>query len=243
MNTDDMHVLAAAYTLDAVEIDERREFETHLETCPACLLEVAEFYETVGRLGSAAAELPPARLRVNVLNQIHNTRQATPLPRTEATISRFTRLRRSASTWVAAAAVIVAIAAGGYAWHEHQKPPQTQVVQSAVSRVVTAPDATAKDFPIKGRGRVTVVRAASTGEAVMIPHLRTPPTGKVYQYWVIVPGPTPTSKPKAILRRPVATGKPQLINAVRSTDILAVSIEKTGGAKQPTTVILVAPPS
>jgi anti-sigma-K factor RskA len=242
MNTDDMHVLAAAYTLDAVEIDERREFETHLETCPACLLEVAEFYETVGRLGSAAAELPPARLKVNVLNQIHNTRQATPLPRTETTISRFTRLRRSASTWVAAAAVVTAIAAGGYAWHEHQKPPQTKVVQSPISQVEQASDAKTSEFKAKGGGGVTVIRSTSVGKAVMIPHLPTPPTGKVYQYWVIVPGPNP-NKP-TILRRPVATGNAQIINKVRSTDILAVSIEKgpNGAPKLPTNVILTTAP-
>ena len=47
----DIHQLAAAYALDAVDERERAEFEAHYPTCPVCRPEVAGFRETLSQVG------------------------------------------------------------------------------------------------------------------------------------------------------------------------------------------------
>jgi anti-sigma factor RsiW len=59
VTTDDRHTLAGAYSLDALDDVERREFEEHLRTCDACRAEVAGFAATAAYLGIAAAVSPP----------------------------------------------------------------------------------------------------------------------------------------------------------------------------------------
>ena len=43
------HEQAAAYALDALDPDERRAFEAHLDGCARCREEVASFGDEIGR--------------------------------------------------------------------------------------------------------------------------------------------------------------------------------------------------
>ena len=72
---DSMHLLTGAYAVDALDPAERAEFEAHLAQCPDCAAEVRGLLETAGRLGSAEAVTPPARLKASVLAQAAATRQ------------------------------------------------------------------------------------------------------------------------------------------------------------------------
>jgi anti-sigma factor RsiW len=68
MTNDDPHELIAAYALDALAADERREFETHLLGCERCRTELAALTETVGALAySAESPVPAAELRDRIL--------------------------------------------------------------------------------------------------------------------------------------------------------------------------------
>jgi len=49
----DVHNLAGAYALDALDEVERLLFERHLASCAACRAEVDEFRLTASRLGAA----------------------------------------------------------------------------------------------------------------------------------------------------------------------------------------------
>ena len=51
----DIHQLAAAYALDAVDERERAEFEAHYPTCPVCRPEVAGFRETLSQVAASVA--------------------------------------------------------------------------------------------------------------------------------------------------------------------------------------------
>lgn len=75
----DLHLLSGAYALDALSEDERAEFEAHLAVCEACREEVAEMQATLGDVGSAFEEAPPAGLKNRVLAQIDQTPQDAPL--------------------------------------------------------------------------------------------------------------------------------------------------------------------
>lgn len=68
MTNDDLHELTAAYALDALNADERHEFESHLLGCERCRTELAALSETVERLAYAAeGPVPPAELRGRIL--------------------------------------------------------------------------------------------------------------------------------------------------------------------------------
>ncbi|TDD78960.1 anti-sigma factor [Actinomadura rubrisoli] len=75
----DVHALAGAYALDAVDdAGERRLFEAHLARCEACAAELREFAATAAWLGMAVAERPPSGLRGRVLARIPHVRQLPP---------------------------------------------------------------------------------------------------------------------------------------------------------------------
>jgi anti-sigma-K factor RskA len=232
MNTDDMHVLAAAYTLDAIEPEERREFESHLDSCAQCRQEVSEFAETVGVLGAAAAELPPPGMRTAVFERIAHTRQAPPRVVVPEHVAFVTRLRHSAAALTAAAAALVAVAAGGYAWHEHQTYDSYRSTQAQVTTILAASDAHTEHVAAKGGGKMTVVRSASARKAVVIPsHMPSLTAGRVYQLWVVADG--------VPLPRTVLSGKPQIIDDVRSNDVIGVTVEAHPGATKPTLPMII----
>jgi anti-sigma-K factor RskA len=74
----DLHELAGAYALDALEEVERARFERHLESCSACTAEVSGFTAIATAMATAAAAEPPAGLRARVLADVAVTRQLPP---------------------------------------------------------------------------------------------------------------------------------------------------------------------
>jgi anti-sigma factor RsiW len=68
MTNEDIHELAAAYALDALDAGERNEFERHLPECERCRAELASLSETVGALAYAAeGPVPPEELRDRIV--------------------------------------------------------------------------------------------------------------------------------------------------------------------------------
>ncbi|MDI5982443.1 RskA family anti-sigma factor, partial [Amycolatopsis magusensis] len=78
MTSPDMHTLAGAYALDALDDVERERFRRHLAECPSCAQEVRELQATAARLGAAVAEDPPPGMKAEVLASIRATRQEPP---------------------------------------------------------------------------------------------------------------------------------------------------------------------
>lgn len=76
--TTDVHELAGAYALDALDDDERRSFERHLDDCGDCRFEVDEFQATGALLGTIADEEPPPGMRDRLLAAVAQTPQAPP---------------------------------------------------------------------------------------------------------------------------------------------------------------------
>jgi anti-sigma-K factor RskA len=77
----DVHDLAAAYALDALDPTEQQEFELHLDGCADCRREVAELRETASGL-VLSEEVPPVppTLRASVLAGIVGVEQLPALP-------------------------------------------------------------------------------------------------------------------------------------------------------------------
>ena len=59
MTHDELQSLLGAYALDAVEDDEARAVERHLQECPRCRAEVANHRETAALMASVGAEARP----------------------------------------------------------------------------------------------------------------------------------------------------------------------------------------
>lgn len=118
--TENIHLLAGAYALDALPLDERAVYERHLASCEVCEAEVAGYAETAARLGVAAATIPPEDLRRRVLAAAASTRQLSPAERRAAGLGR--RLRPVLLP-VAAGLAAVAVGLSGlsaYLWDDRR---------------------------------------------------------------------------------------------------------------------------
>jgi anti-sigma-K factor RskA len=77
--TADLHHLAAAYSLNALDDVERTAYEEHYPSCEICAAEVHDFRSVASSLAASAATTPPPSLKASVLSEITQTRQLSPL--------------------------------------------------------------------------------------------------------------------------------------------------------------------
>jgi len=63
----DLHTLAGAHALHALEEADRERFEQHLARCQTCVQELRGMREAIVRLGTAAAIRPRAGLKEQIL--------------------------------------------------------------------------------------------------------------------------------------------------------------------------------
>ena len=218
---DDLHVLTGSYVLDAVSDAEREEFERHLQNCLSCRAEVRGLRETAARLAMARVVVPPARLEQRVLAATYRTRQLPPLP-SERTHRKFPcRL----AILAAAASVAAAVALGvGELSAQHQLD---RARETAISRVVTAPDARVETARTSAGGSVTVVTSAALRDAVVSSTGLAPlSSGRVYQVWVM----SPSGARSAGLLHGTS-----LLAAAAPGDRIGITVEPAGGAARPTT--------
>ncbi|HYK66677.1 MAG TPA: anti-sigma factor [Streptosporangiaceae bacterium] len=228
----DIHTLAGAYALDAVDALERSRFDRHLAECPSCAAEVTELTETMAALSDATAEAPPPGLRAAVLARSAATPQTR---RPERQASRLPAVR-----WqhlVAAAAAVIALGGAGavgyqVASHSGLSPHSPVSAESKqIAAVLAAPDARLHGTAVTEGGHVTVISSPSLDEAVaVLARLPSPGSDHTYQLWVISHG-TPRS---AGVLAAGSTGATELLSGVRGAQAIGVSREPAGGSRTPT---------
>jgi anti-sigma-K factor RskA len=237
MEQAEVHTLIGAYAVDALDDDERAAFERHLADCEPCREEVQGLRLTALRLADAAALPPPQRLRESVLTQVRVTPQArdvvTQLPRREEHSGQRSRL------WLAAAAVlaVVALGSGGLAWSQYRAADAARTEAARINAVVTDPGARLVQQRLPGGGAATVVLAGN--RAVLagagLPAL---PADRTYQLWIIR-GKQITSAGLGPAGSAGAGRWSRLVDGVQQGDVVAVSVEPSGGSGQPTTTPVV----
>jgi hypothetical protein len=202
MTNDDIHGLAGAYAVDAVDDVERARFEAHLTGCALCQSEVASLRAAAGELSSTTTYAPPPSLRASLLRDISSVRPLPPevtpeeapaplpsmLPSPAAPSSlesrRAERARRAPRRqWLAGVAAAAVLATGGLVWHPWA--PDTNTVQlTATQQVLQAGDAQRYKQKV-GDATATIVRSTSLSKAVIVTdNMPAPPSGKVYQLWL-----------------------------------------------------------
>jgi anti-sigma-K factor RskA len=68
-----------AYSLGALDADEFAALESHLQTCEDCKAELADYRSiAAGLLHALPPRTPPARLRRNIVTQLHSASKRTP---------------------------------------------------------------------------------------------------------------------------------------------------------------------
>jgi len=248
MNSDDIHSLAGAYAVDAVDDVERARFEAHLTGCSQCQAEVASLRAAAVELSSTTATPPPPSLRASVLRDISSVRPLPPEVTSEeapalepVTLSnpsapasleskRAERARRAPRRqWLAGVAAAAVLATGGLVWHPWTSETRTPQL-TATQQVLQARDAERFQKTI-GAATATVVRSPSLNKAVIVTaNLPAAPEGKVYELWLqqgatmvkagfVSAGPSST----VLLRGDAATAAGA-----------GITIEPAGGSDEPT---------
>ena len=231
MTTHDVHHLAAAYALNALDPEERREFEAHYPTCSICTDEVTSFRIAVAQLGEGVLAHPPGDLKAKVMGEVHQTRQMSPLV-AEPIVDLEERRGgpgRSASqrallTLTAAALVVLA----GLASFLALRTSDTEAVLAAPDAVVTA---------LEGEsGTVTIVWSDELDQVAIIGNglPRTGATSEFALWFVQADGVAPAALFDS------DDGQVRAVLDVADAEVggWGITIEPNGGSLQPTGDIL-----
>ena len=220
----DIHDLVAPYALDALDPDERAEFERHLAGCERCTRELRELQGTAAALAwGVEAPEPPDGLRDRILEQARGEAQVVPF-----------RHRRSWVTPVlgiaAAAAACLAIGLGLWAASLSKDLDHERGLNAAQARALeVVGDPTAKVTALKG-AEGTLVVGSNGRAALVVCGLEPAPSGQTYEAWLIRGRPVPAGLFEAGDTCTAVT----LEGAAQSGSTVAVTREPAKGSKQPT---------
>ena len=172
----DVHDLAAAYALDALDDEERQEFAAHLASCEACQHEIEGFAGTAALLATTVERTPPGDLRERILTAAARTRQEAPVV---ALASR--RVRPSRFLSVAAALLLVATGALSVVTFQAQRRADHA---GQVAAVAGAPDAQLVQLAVEGGGAATFVWSSRRDEGVLLGDDLAAPTDQQLALWL-----------------------------------------------------------
>ncbi|AXH95576.1 anti-sigma factor [Ornithinimicrobium avium] len=222
---DDLHDLAVGYALDALDLQERRSFETHLDGCAACRAEVAELQEAAADLSAGLESAPPPDLRGRILSQVQTEQvQTHQAPDRAAGRHRSSDRRR----WLAAAAAVLVVAGG---WGASQL---LSGQEDPAHRIVQAQDAQEHEADTADGELIVITSAAEDAAVLQVPdRLTAPPEGSVYQAWYV--GPDGDARSAGLLTPAVLdTGETVLEGSPGDAAAVALTVEPSGGSDQPT---------
>ncbi|MET9957357.1 anti-sigma factor [Streptomyces sp. NPDC006339] len=237
----DLHTLAAAYALHALDPAERTAFSDHLQHCEECHKDVAEFEATAARLAAAAAQAPPASMKQHTMNAVDGVRQAPPrLPLTASATNLAGGMRRRTLHFALAASLTAAASfAGLSAWQYQEREDslrqarQVQRQLDAVSTVLAAPDARTTHGRTTNGALTAVVTSGRQDKAVFTAiGLPAPARGTTYQLWLEYQG---TMRPAGVLH---TDGTVLLVGSPTGATAIGLTLEPSAGSAQPTTAPL-----
>ena len=240
--TNDMHALAGAYVLDALDDDEREAFEAVMATSPDLVAEVESLREVAGLLGSAAVETPPAGMKAAVMGRIDTVRQERPVvdapvvdspPADELGRRRAARQRTSPgwamrlTTVAAAVATLVAVGLGVVVAQLSSRIDEVEASGQQVAAVVAAEDAHRVTADLPDGGHLSAVVSAEQGAAVVVgDQLTALEADRMYALWAIEEGqPLPVGE--------LVAGDVVTVSG-RPLDAIGLTVEPRGELTQPT---------
>jgi Anti-sigma-K factor rskA/Putative zinc-finger len=223
---------AAAFLLGAMPEDEKRAFVEHLDGCEECRREVDDLLPAAESLPMATMQVtPPPALKDRIMADVE--REASLLAQTGPEADRPPRRRRSwFAGWrlapVAAALLVAGVLAGVALDRAADGGAQTYPATVDDRR---APDASAE------------VRLQDDEATLVASNLPAPPSGRVYQVWVLREG-EEAPEPTDALFLPRGDGSAVAMVPGDMSDAAAVLVtdEPEGGSDAPTRAPLVNAP-
>lgn len=184
MTAHEIHALAGAYAVDALDDLERARFESHLALCAECRAEVLSLQDAALALSDLTLVAPPASMRDTILADIKKVR---PIPPAVARIGK--RRPRRWTNLVAAAAVLGILGGSAVVADQLRGNGSGSIGPTAAERVVTAPDAEHVNVAFESGASATVYRSASMNRAALVARdMSAAPADHVYQLWLIKDG-------------------------------------------------------
>ncbi|MFE9928458.1 anti-sigma factor domain-containing protein [Streptomyces sp. NPDC005533] len=236
----DVHDLAAAYALNALDADEREEFAAHLPGCETCRQDAADFEATAAGLAAAAAHIPPTAMKQRTMQAVDGVRRLPPRASTASPLSfRAALSRRTVPLALAASLTAAASFAGLAAWQNQQnrqfeqRARQSEQRLDTVSSVLAAPDARTVHGRAGNGAFTTVVASDQQNKAVFTATgLPAPAAGKTYQLWLDHDG---TMRPAGFIHQ---DGTVPLDGDTADARTVGLTLEPAAGSPQPTTTPL-----
>lgn len=224
MEPEAIHELTAAYSLNALDPAEEREYEEHLRHCPRCREELAGLQEAATALAYATeGPSPPAALRERILEAaVAERSNVVPLRQ---------RWTTPVLTAAAAAAAAVAIGLGLWASSLSGSLSDERTAAAANARVIALFSGQVQQVPLDGATGTLVVNRSGDA-ALVVEGLQSAPDGKTYEAWVIAGG---KARPAGTFQGGSETSVHMLTRPVTKGSIVAVTVEPAGGVDVPTT--------
>ena len=246
--TSDLHGLAAAYSLGALDDQERAAFEAHLEECAECTAEISGFAGVVESLADSASVVPPDHLKASVMSQLGDVPQelrapdpaASPspvsaAPATEtappseiADLGEHRRRRFPAAGLLAAAAAIAVIAVGAIVMTADRGGSDFDDVVAASDAVVTQLEGEGGAFEVAYSAELDRVALRGEGVDDLAPGLR-------YALWAIADG---TPIPAGLFEPDDGSIDDVVEFADVSAEAWGITIEPESGSDTPTPPII-----
>jgi anti-sigma-K factor RskA len=221
----DVHELAAAYVLDALDAGDAATLARHLTRCTVCREELESLHRAAAALAHAPA-LPPPRpeLRQMILARVRAERDGkiVPLWRRHALVG---------STAVAGIAACAAVALGVWTWSLSHSLRNERAARRADARalaVVASPDA--QRFALHG-GRGALIVTPERQAVLLVAGLPRLPTSRTYEVWVVTGG---HAERAGLFAGAGTRSLVSLSRPVPTRAAVAVSIEPRGGSRAPT---------
>ncbi|MCX6397567.1 MAG: anti-sigma factor [Propionibacteriales bacterium] len=228
MTAHEIHALAGAYAVDALDQLERSRFEAHLAVCAECRDEVLSLQDATLLLSELTAVAPPASMRAAVLTDIRKIR---PIPPAVVAIDR-RRPRPRLFTNLLAAAAVLGVLGTGAVVIDQAGNDNTAVQLSAADRVLTAVDVEHYNVDFVSGASATVSRSASEGRAVLVARgMKAAPADHVYQLWLIKNG---KMVPAGFMSGGTDLSTELLDGNANEATGVGITIEPSGGSTSPT---------
>ena len=218
------HDLLPAYALNALDERDRKSFEAHLASCERCREELGSLEDAAAALAfDAPIAAPPSELRDRLLDRARDERGP----------ARVVPLRRYALPGIAAVAVAAAVALAIWAVSLNDSLNRERDARDArEAGLAVLSDPLARRVPLNGAEGVLAVTADGRA-ALALARLGPAPSGRTYEAWVIRgSAPEPAGLFGAEQGRATVVA---LARRVSEGVTVAVTVERRGGVKAPTT--------
>jgi anti-sigma-K factor RskA len=235
---EDYKEMIPARALSALDAEEERALNEHLENCEECQKELEEWQATAATLAVTADPVEPSpKVRERILSEVRKDLSAEVVP-FRSTSRNIWRSFGSLGAMAAVVLVTALIVGLIVLWRENRATREELAKAREFVELVNTPGARVSELRGIDRGAGATAKLAydRNGHAIlMASKLPNVPQGKAYQLWFIIPNKPPFPGKTFV---PDSSGtvvlKDQMTDEANDAQLFAITVEPEGGVKAPT---------